>query len=52
MTTNGYLQLGLYMIVLIALAKPLGAYIARVYEDRPFGLDRILGPLEWGSRRS
>ena len=46
MTTNGYIQLGLYMVVLIALAKPLGAYMARVYENRPFGLHRLLGPLE------
>jgi len=46
MTANGYLQLGLYLIVLLALAKPLGAYMARVYEGRPFGLDRLLGPLE------
>ena len=46
MTANGYAQLGLYMVVLLALAKPLGAYMARVYEGRPFGLDRLLGPLE------
>ncbi len=46
MTANGYVQLGLYLFVLIALAKPLGAYMARVYEGRPFGLDRVLGPLE------
>ena len=29
MTTNGYLQLILYMVVLIALAKPLGWYSNR-----------------------
>lgn len=46
MTANGYAQLGLYMVVLLALAKPLGAYMARVYEGRPFGLDRLLGPFE------
>lgn len=46
MTANGYLQLGLYLVVLLVLAKPLGAYMARVYEGRPFGLDRLLGPLE------
>ncbi len=46
MTANGYLKLGLYLIVLLTLAKPLGAYMARVYEGRPFGLDRLLGPLE------
>ncbi len=43
-----WLQLALYLAVLIALVKPLGAYMARVYEGRPFGLDRALGWLERG----
>jgi K+-transporting ATPase ATPase A chain len=46
MTANGLLQLGVYAVVLLALVKPLGAYMARVYEGRPFGLDRVLGWLE------
>ncbi len=46
MTTNGLLQIALYVLVLLALAKPLGAYMARVYEGKPFGLDRVLGPFE------
>ena len=46
MTANSALQLGLYLAVLLVLAKPLGAYMARVYEGRPFGLDRALGWLE------
>jgi len=46
MTANGVLQLVLYLVVLLALAKPLGAYMARVYEGRPCGLDRALGWLE------
>ena len=46
MTANGALQLGLYLVVLLALAKPLGAYMARVYEHRPIGLERVLGWLE------
>jgi len=46
MTTNGVLQLVLYVVVLLALARPLGAYMARVYEGRPIGLDRVLGWLE------
>ncbi len=46
MTGNGALQLGLYVVVLLVLAKPLGAYMARVYEGRPLGLDRALGWLE------
>src|SRR5215510_8003982 len=36
----------IYLAVLIALAKPLGAYMARVYEGRPCGLDGALGWLE------
>jgi potassium-transporting ATPase potassium-binding subunit len=46
MTASGALQLVLYVVVLLALAKPLGAYMARVYEGRPCGLDRVLGWLE------
>ena len=44
MTANGLLQIGLFVVVLLALAKPLGSYMARVYEGKPFGLDRVLGP--------
>ena len=46
MTANGTLQLLLYLVVLLALARPLGAYMARVYEGRPCGVDRLLGWLE------
>jgi K+-transporting ATPase ATPase A chain len=41
-TTSGLLQLVFYLVVLIALAKPLGAYMARVYS----GQTSWLGPLE------
>ncbi len=44
MTANGFLQIGFYLVVLLALAKPLGGYMARVYEGKPCGLDRVLGP--------
>src|SRR5262245_42243489 len=46
MTANGILQLAFYLIVLLVLAKPLGAYMARVYEGRPIVLGRALGWLE------
>ena len=46
MTANGIFQLVFYVVVLLALAKPLGAYMARVYEGRPIVLGRILGWLE------
>src|SRR5712664_3724461 len=46
MTANAIFQIVLYVVVLLALAKPLGAYMARVYEGRGCGLDRALGWLE------
>lgn len=46
MTTNAILQVLVFFFVLLALAKPLGWYMARVYEGKPFVLDRLLGPVE------
>jgi K+-transporting ATPase ATPase A chain len=46
MTTNGIVQLAFYVVVLLVLAKPLGAYMARVFEGRLLALDRALGWLE------
>lgn len=46
MTVSGILQLVLYFGVLLLLSKPLGVYMARVYEGEPRGLNRVLGPLE------
>src|SRR5262249_44425301 len=46
MTLNGYIQLVLYLVVLLALAKPLGGYMARVYAGQRTGLGQVLGPLE------
>ena len=46
MTANAILQLVVYLVVLLALAWPLGVYMARVYQHRFFGLDRALGWLE------
>jgi K+-transporting ATPase ATPase A chain len=46
MTLNGYFQLVFYLAVLIALAKPLGTYMARVFDGPPMWLDRVFGPVE------
>ncbi len=46
MTISGLLQIGLYLVVLVALVKPLGAYMARVYEGQSTPLDRVIGPVE------
>jgi K+-transporting ATPase ATPase A chain len=45
-TGNAWLQMGLYVSVLLLLVKPLGAYMARVYEGEPVLLDRLVRPLE------
>ena len=46
MNTSGWLQLGLYVAVLLLLAKPLGAYMAAVYDGRATWAQRVGGPLE------
>jgi potassium-transporting ATPase potassium-binding subunit len=46
MTTNGVLQLIIYLAVLVALAKPVGTFMARVYQRERTFLDPLFGPLE------
>jgi potassium-transporting ATPase potassium-binding subunit len=46
MTANGWLQIALYLIVLLVLVKPLGWYMARVYEGQHVGLNRLFAPVE------
>src|SRR5450432_1012422 len=46
MTFNGVLQIVVYLVVLIAITKPLGLYMARVYQGQPIIIDRVLGPVE------
>lgn len=46
MTINGFLQIILYLLVLLLLAKPLGRYMARVYQGERTLLDPVLRPVE------
>lgn len=46
MTTNTIVQVLVFFVVLLALSKPLGWYMAKVYEGKPCGLDCLLGPVE------
>ncbi|MBE3597628.1 MAG: potassium-transporting ATPase subunit KdpA [Limnochordaceae bacterium] len=46
MSPSGWLQILLYLLVLIAFTKPLGIYMARVYEGERTLLSPVLGPLE------
>jgi K+-transporting ATPase ATPase A chain len=50
MTASGWLQLGIYIALLLAITKPLGLYLWRVLDPERAGgktfLDPLLGPVE------
>jgi K+-transporting ATPase ATPase A chain len=46
MTVFGWLQIGLYLFILLLLVKPLGSYMARVYQGERTWLGRVVGPVE------
>ncbi len=46
MSSHAWINLALYLAVLLLLAKPLGAYIAKVMEGQQNIANRIGGPLE------
>ncbi|MFA6133089.1 MAG: potassium-transporting ATPase subunit KdpA [Phycisphaerae bacterium] len=46
MLAGEIIQVVVFLAAVALLVRPLGAYMARVYEGRPCGLDRVLGPLE------
>ena len=46
MTPNGWLQIAFFFVLLLLAAKPLGLYMARVYERQKTWLDPVLGPVE------
>lgn len=46
MTANGYLQVGVFLLLVLALAKPMGWYMARIYEGKNAWLNRLGAPLE------
>jgi len=46
MTANGWLQIGIYLVVLLAITKPLGVYMARVFAGEKTILDPVLRPVE------
>ena len=46
MTTSGIFQIALYCVLLVAVAKPLGGYMARVYQGDARIADRVFGPIE------
>jgi potassium-transporting ATPase potassium-binding subunit len=46
MTLNGWFQIGLFLLVIFAVAKPLGVYMARVFSGEKTFLDPVMRPVE------
>src|SRR5438046_2443949 len=46
MTALGWLQIAVFAALVIALTKPLGVYMHRVFEGDRQPLPRVLGPIE------
>ncbi|HLM79575.1 MAG TPA: potassium-transporting ATPase subunit KdpA [Terriglobales bacterium] len=46
MTTNGWMQIVVFLAVLLAITKPLGAYMAKVFRHERTFLDPVVRPIE------
>jgi len=46
MTANGWLQIGLYALVILAITRPMGQYMFRVFEGARQPWPRLFGPVE------
>jgi len=46
MTLNGWLQIGFYLVAVLAVTKPIGLYMTRVFARERTWLDPVLRPLE------
>jgi len=46
MTTNGVLQIAVYFVLILAMTKPVGSFMARVFQGERTFLHALLRPLE------
>ena len=46
MTANGILQLGAFFVIILLLTKPMGSYMARVFQGERTFLTPVLRPIE------
>ena len=46
MTSNAFLQIAIYFLIILALAKPMGVFMARLFEGKRTFLHPLLHPLE------
>lgn len=46
MDSNSFLQIAFYLATLLLLVKPLGGYMAKVYQNKPTFLTNLFAPIE------
>ena len=46
MTTNGWMQIGVFFALILAITKPLGVFMARVFAGERTFLDPVFRPIE------
>jgi K+-transporting ATPase ATPase A chain len=46
MTANDFIQIGVYLVVLLLLVKPMGMYMTHVFDDQPNRVTRLGGGVE------
>ena len=46
MTANGWFQIGLYLLVILLITKPMGVFMARVFSGEKTFLDPVMRPVE------
>jgi K+-transporting ATPase ATPase A chain len=46
MTTNGWIQIAVFLAVILAITKPLGVFMARVFNRERTFLDPVVRPIE------
>jgi potassium-transporting ATPase potassium-binding subunit len=46
MTANGWAQIGLYLLVILIITKPMGVFMARVFNRERTFLDPLMHPIE------
>jgi K+-transporting ATPase ATPase A chain len=46
MTANGWFQIGFFLLVILLITKPLGVFLARVFNGEKTFLDWVLRPIE------
>src|ERR1700688_2713228 len=46
MTTNGWIQIGIFLALILAITKPLGVFMAKVFSGERTFLDPVARPIE------